>query len=89
MSVSGSMTIGSINRSSTITGENHVMTLNASSMGSFSFQNVESSSGIRGIGSAGAPVNNMEGEILGAATNINVAKYTFPAMIDGVALSVN
>ena len=89
MSVSGSMTIGGINRSSSITGENYAMTLNAGSMGSFSFQNVESGSGIRGIGSAGAPVNNMEGEILGAAANINVAKYTLPAMIDGVALSVN
>ena len=89
MSVSGSMTIGGINRSSAITGENHAMTFNAGSMGSFSFQNVESGSGIRGIGSAGAPVNNMEGEILGAAANINVAKYTLPAMIDGVALSVN
>jgi hypothetical protein len=89
MSVSGSMTIGGINRSSSITGENHAMTFNAGSMGSLSFQNVESGSGIRGIGSAGAPVNNMEGEILVTAANINVAKYTFPAMIDGVALSVN
>jgi len=89
MSVSGSMTIGGINRSSSITGENHAMTFNAGSMGSLSFQNVESGSGIRGIGSAGAPVNNMEGEILATAANINVAKYTFPAMIDGVALSVN
>jgi hypothetical protein len=89
MSVSGSMTIGGINRSSAITGENHAMTFNAGSMGSFSFQNVESGSGIRGIGSAGAPVNNMEGEILAGAANNNVAKYTLPAMIDGVALSVN
>ncbi|MDX1300095.1 MAG: porin [Pseudomonas sp.] len=89
MSVSGSMTIGGINRSSLITGENYAMTLNAGSMGSFSFQNVEIGSGIRDIGSAGAPVNNMEGEILGAAGNGNIAKYTFPAMIDGVALSVN
>jgi hypothetical protein len=89
MSVSGSMTIGGINRSSSITGENYAMTLNAGSMGSFSFQNVESGSGIRGTGSAGAPVNNMEGEILGAAANISVAKYTFPAIADGVTLSVN
>ncbi len=89
MSVSGSMTIGNINRSGSITGENYAMTLNAGSMGPFSFQNVEIGSGIRGIGSAGAPVNNMEGEILGAAGNGNIAKYTFPAMIDGVALSVN
>ena len=89
MSVSGSFTIGGINRSSSITGENYVMTLNAGSLGSFSFQNVESGSGIRGTGSAGAPVNNMEGEILGAAANISVAKYTFPAIADGVTLSVN
>ena len=65
------------------------MTLNAGSMGSFSFQNVEIGSGIRGVGSAGAPVNNMEGEILASASNGNIAKYTFPAMIDGVTLSVN
>jgi hypothetical protein len=89
MSVSGSFTIGGINRSSSITGENYTMTLNAGGLGKFDFQNVESGSGIRGIGSAGAPVNNMEGEILAAAGNISLAKYTFPAMIDGVTLSVN
>ena len=89
MSVSGSTTIGGINRSAEITGEDHIMTFNAGSMGSFSFQNVEIGSGIRDIGSAGAPVNNMEGEILGEAGDGNIAKYTFPAMIDGVTLSVS
>jgi hypothetical protein len=89
MSVSGSFTIGGINRSASITGENYTMTLNAGGLGKFDFQNVEIGSGIRGIGSAGAPVNNMEGEILGTASNGSIAKYTFPAMIDGVTLSVN
>ena len=48
--------------------------------GSVTLAEVEAGSGIRGLGQAGAPVNNMEGEILAAAANVTLVKYVAPAM---------
>jgi hypothetical protein len=62
-----------------VTGENAYMTLSGD-FGSVTLAEVESGSGIRGLGQAGAPVNNMEGEVLGAAGNISILKYVAPAM---------
>ena len=88
LKLSGAMALGGLTRGDTPTGENFTMALSGG-FGSLLLGQIEIGSGIRGLASAGAPVNNMEGEILAGAANINVAKYTLPAMIDGVALSVN
>ncbi len=39
---------------------------------------IEIGSGIRGLAQAGAPVNNMEGEILGSAVDSDILKYSSP-----------
>jgi len=58
---------------------------------------IEIGSGIRGLAQAGAPVNNMEGEVLATAGNYDIIKYTAPAMsgftfsashVDGIGQTV-
>jgi predicted porin len=56
--------------------------------GSVMMGSIEIGNGIRGLAQAGAPVNNMEGEILGAATLNDIIKYTSPDM-SGFKLSAS
>lgn len=56
--------------------------------GSVYMGSIEIGSGIRGLAQAGAPVNNMEGEILPVALDSDIIKYTSPAM-SGFKLSAS
>ena len=80
VAIKAGISAGGLTRgASAVTGENAYMTLSGD-FGAVTLAEVESGSGIRGLGQAGAPVNNMEGEILGAASNVTLIKYVLPAM---------
>ena len=82
LKLSGAMALGGLTRGDTPTGENFTMALSGG-FGSLLLGQIEIGSGIRGLASAGAPVNNMEGEILAAATTgTDIVKYTAPKMGD-------
>jgi predicted porin len=68
-------------RSSTVTGQNMSIALSGG-FGTLMMGAIEIGSGIRGLAQAGAPVNNMEGEVLSAAGNSDIVKYTAPKMGD-------
>ena len=85
--VTGKISAGGLTRGSAVTGENAELTVSGD-FGKVQAGEYELGSGIRALGTAGAPVNNMEGEILGAAANKAMVKYTAPAM-GPVTLSVN
>jgi predicted porin len=72
------MQLANIARGNTVGGEDFTMVL-AGGFGSILLGQIEIGSGIRGLGQAGAPVNNMEGEILGAAVNGDIVKYATPS----------
>ena len=82
LKVSGSMTLGGITRGDTPTGEDFKMVVSGG-FGTVLLGQIEIGSGIRGLGQAGAPVNNMEGEVLAAATSgTDIIGYTAPKMGD-------
>lgn len=72
------MQLANIARGNTVGGEDFTMVL-AGGFGSILLGQIEIGSGIRGLGQAGAPVNNMEGEILGGAVNGDIVKYATPS----------
>jgi len=80
LKASASMAIGGLTRGDTPAGEDFKVVLSGG-FGSILLGQIEIGSGIRGLGTAGAPVNNMEGEVLGAATSgTDIIKYTAPKM---------
>ena len=82
MKLSAAMSLGGLTRGDTPKGENFTMALSGG-FGSLLLGQIEIGSGIRGLAQAGAPVNNMEGEVLGAATaGTDIVKYTAPKMGD-------
>jgi predicted porin len=80
LKAAGSISAGGLARGNTVTGED--MSLNLSGgFGSVLVGQIEIGSGIRGLAQAGAPVNNMEGEVLApASAGTDIVKYTAPAM---------
>ena len=82
MKLSAAMSLGGLTRGDTPKGENFTMALSGG-FGSLLLGQIEIGSGIRGLAQAGAPVNNMEGEVLGAASKgTDIVKYTAPKMGD-------
>jgi hypothetical protein len=82
LKLSGSMSLGGLTRGDTPTGEDFKMMLSGG-FGSVLLGQIEIGSGIRGLAQAGAPVNNMEGEVLGAATaGTDIIAYYAPKMGD-------
>lgn len=77
MTVSGSLGAEGFSRGSTVTGLNSSLAVSGD-FGTIRGAVVEAGSGIRGLGGAGAPVNNMEGEVLIPAVNIDSVSYTTP-----------
>lgn len=77
--VSASMGIDTLSSNNALTGRNAVLAISGD-FGTVSFANVAAGSTTRGVATVGAPVNNMEGEILGAEVDISQAKYTLPTM---------
>ena len=88
LTASGSMSLGGLTRGDTPTGEDFKMSLSGG-FGTLMLGQIEIGSGIRGLGTAGAPVNNMEGEVMDAASSgTDIIKYTAPAM-GGVTVSAS
>jgi Gram-negative porin len=88
LKAAASMTVAGMNRSSdAANGENMTLTLSGG-FGSIMAGAIEIGSGIRGLAQAGAPVNNLEGEILAAAADSDIVKYTSPAF-NGFTLSAS
>jgi len=81
-------TLGGIARDAGAAGENATLALSGG-FGTVSVGSVESGSGIRARASAGAPVNNLEGEVLGAASNIDIVSYTSPKIAGGLSFTAN
>jgi predicted porin len=82
LKLAGSMSLGGVTRGDTPTGEDFKMVLSGG-FGSLLLGQIEIGSGIRGLAQAGAPVNNMEGEILAAASaGTDIVKYTAPKFGD-------
>jgi hypothetical protein len=79
LKAAASMSVGGFSRGNTVGGENFAMSLSGG-FGTVGLSSVESGSGIRPLGSAGAPVTNMEGEVLSPAANVDILSYTAPAM---------
>jgi Gram-negative porin len=85
LKATGVISAAGLARGNTVAGEDMSLTL-AGGFGSIMAGQIEIGSGIRGLAQAGAPVNNMEGEVLGAAVNSDIVKYTAPA-INGFTFS--
>jgi hypothetical protein len=82
LKLSGSMALGGLTRGDTPSGEDFKMVLSGG-FGTVLLGQIEIGSGIRGLAQAGAPVNNMEGEVLGAASSgTDIVGYTAPKMGD-------
>ena len=82
LKLSGAMSLGGLTRGDTPTGEDFTMVLSGG-FGSVLLGQIEIGSGIRGLAQAGAPVNNMEGEVLAAASaGTDIVKYTAPKFGD-------
>jgi predicted porin len=82
LKATGVISAGGLARGNAVTGEDMSLTL-AGGFGSLLMGQIEIGSGIRGLAQAGAPVNNMEGEVLAAATaGTDIVKYTAPKMGD-------
>ena len=81
LKATGKISAGGLARGTAVTGEDMSMTL-AGGFGTLMVGQIEIGSGIRGLAQAGAPVNNMEEEVLGAAVNSDIVKYTAPKMGD-------
>jgi predicted porin len=80
LKATGVISAGGLARGNAVTGEDMSLTL-AGGFGSIMMGQIEIGSGIRGLAQAGAPVNNMEGEVLAAASaGTDIVKYTAPAM---------
>ncbi len=86
LKATGSISAGGLARGTAVTGED--MSLNVSgAFGSVLVGQIEIGSGIRGLAQAGAPVNNMEGEVLApASAGTDIVKFTAPA-INGFTFS--
>ena len=85
MSFTGVISAGGFARNSAVKGEDMSVALSGG-FGKLMMGQIEIGSGIRGIADAGAPVNNMEGEVLmanlGGAVVSDIVSYTAPKMGD-------
>jgi len=86
LKATGVITAAGMARGNAVTGEDMSLTV-AGGFGSVLVGQIEIGSGIRGLAQAGAPVNNMEGEVLAAASaGTDIVKYSAPA-INGITFS--
>jgi hypothetical protein len=74
LKLDGSISAGGLARGGSVGGEDAKVTLTGG-FGALTLGAVEIGSGIRGLAQAGAPVNNMEGEVLGSADNFDLVAY--------------
>ncbi len=88
LSAAASMEVLSRGRDTAISGRNASLTVSGG-FGSVMMGAIEAGNGIMPKGQAGAPGIGLDGKVLDAAGNVDIVKYTLPAMIDGVTLAVN
>jgi hypothetical protein len=88
LSASASMEVLSRGRGTDISGRNASLTVSGG-FGSVMMGAIEAGNGIMGLGQAGAPGIGLDGKVLSGPANVDIVKYTLPAMIDGVTLSVS
>ena len=81
MKLGASISLGALAAGDTPSGENFTMTVSGG-FGTVLMGQIAIGSGIRGLAQAGAPVNNMETEILAASGDFDIVKYTAPKMGD-------
>jgi hypothetical protein len=74
LKLAGQISAGGLARNGGIAGEDAKVTLSGA-FGALTLGAVEIGSGIRGLAQAGAPVNNMEGEVLAGAANFDLVGY--------------
>jgi hypothetical protein len=75
LKLAGQISAGGLARSTgSVGGEDAKVTLSGA-FGALTLGSVEIGSGIRGLAQAGAPVNNMEGEVLAGAANFDLVGY--------------
>ena len=88
MKITGKMGIQDIAQAGASPIGNDMSVTLAGGFGTLMFANIQIGSGIRGLAQAGAPVNNMETEVLAAKSGgTDIAKYTSPRM-GGFAFSI-
>jgi predicted porin len=73
-----SVSAGGLARGTGVSGEDAAISL-AGGFGTILLQTAESGNGLRQRAEAGAPVFNFEGEVFGAASNIDEVRYTSPS----------
>jgi hypothetical protein len=88
LSAAASMEVLSRGRDTAISGRNASLTVSGG-FGSVTMGAIEAGNGIMPLGQAGAPGVGLDGKVLSGAGNVDIVKYTLPAMIDGVNLAVN
>lgn len=87
MKMTAVMDVKSRGRDTAIEGRDAYLKLDGG-FGSVMIGSIEAGNGIIGLGGAGAPVYGMDGPVIAAASNVDILKYTTPAM-GGFTFSVN
>jgi Gram-negative porin len=88
LKATAAMEVLSRGRDTTVSGRNASLSL-AGNFGSVMVGSIEAGNGILGLGGAGAPVYGLDdGVTLAAASNVDIIKYTAPAM-NGLTFSVS
>ncbi len=88
LTAAASMEVLSRGRDTAISGRNASLTVSGG-FGSVMMGAIEAGNGIMGKGQAGAPGIGLDGKVLDAAGNIDIVKFTFPTVVEGLSLAVN
>jgi len=85
---SANMAFQSRGRDTAIAGRDASVTL-AGGFGSVLIGSIEAGNGIIGLGGAGASVYGMDGSVIAGAGNVDIIRYTTPALIPGLTASIS
>jgi hypothetical protein len=86
MTAAANMAFVSRGRDTAISGRDASLTLRGG-FGSVLIGSVEAGNGIIGLGGAGASVYGMDGSVIAGASNVDIIRYTTPALIPGLTAS--
>ena len=88
MKVVAAHTMNLLGRSGGVTEENSSLTI-MGGFGAVTLGAVEAGNGIIGLGGAGGVGRGLDGVVIDGGTNVDLAKYTSPALIPGLTASVS
>lgn len=88
LKATASMAVLSRGRDTGISGRDASLSL-AGNFGSVMIGSLEAGNGILGLGGAGAHVYGLDGPVIAAASNVDIIKYTSPALIPGLTASLS